>query len=219
MAFASKKRDIPMINERIRFERLQLITDEGENKGVIGRQDALNLARERGLDLVLISERGSQGVPVAKIVDYGKMLYERKKQQADAKKKQHVIQVKEVKFRPKIGEHDFDTKMNKALAFLRSGKRVKFTLTFRGREMAMKRERGTEFFERLSTVLVASDVGSQLTCEKDTTMGNMWSRICYIKPSKGGASTPKLGSLRLLSKGLRPQGKAGAGCGLEVIGW
>jgi len=194
MAFSPKKRDIPMINERIRFEKLQLITDEGENKGIVERQEALSLARERGLDLVLIAERGGEGVPVAKIVDYGKLQYERKKQQADAKKKQHVVQVKEVKFRPKIGEHDFDTKVNKALAFLRSGKRVKFTLTFRGREMAMKRERGTEFFERLSAVLAESDVGSRLMCEKDTMAGNMWSRVCYLKPSKGGstrgASTP-----------------------------
>lgn len=169
------------INERIRHEKMQLITHDGTNEGVVSRDVALRAAREAGLDLVIIAESGKEGAPVAKIMDYGKVLYAKKKQQADAKKKQHIIQVKELKLRPKIGEHDFQTKMNQAIEFLRDGKRVKFTLTFRGREITMKGERGGELYKRIQHILEESEVGSQLMQEKDAQTDMMWSRVYYLK--------------------------------------
>ena len=128
-----QRRDLPLANEKIRFEKMQLITASGENGGIVSRRDALNAAHDAQLDLVIIAEHGGDGYPVAKIMDLGKMLYERKKQQTDARKRQHVVQVKEIKLRPKIAEHDFQTKMNQAIRFLQEGKHVKVSLVFRGR--------------------------------------------------------------------------------------
>jgi len=123
----------PNINEHIRTPQLQVITHEGENVGVIARNQALRMADDAGLDLVVINDAGPEGVPIAKIMDHGKVLYEKKKKQSEGKK-QHTIQVKEIKLRPKIGEHDFQTKIKQAVSFLKSGKRVKVSLFFRGRE-------------------------------------------------------------------------------------
>jgi translation initiation factor IF-3 len=174
----------PLINERIRYDKLQLITHDGKNEGVVTRDVALRAAREAGLDLVIIAEQGKEGFPVAKIMDHGKALYAKKKQLADAKKKQHVVQVKELKLRPKIGEHDFQTKMDQALDFLRKGKRVKFTLVFRGREIAMKSERGGVLFDKISHALKESEVGSQVIQEKqekDMFTDNTLYRVYYLK--------------------------------------
>lgn len=171
----------PMINERIRYEKVQLINAEGKNEGIVSREHALRSAREAGLDLVIIAEQGREGVPVCKVADHGKLIYAKKKQASDAKKKQHVIQVKELKLRPKIGEHDFQTKINQALSFLREGKRVKFTLVFRGRENTMKQEQGTSFFEKIHNTLMSSDIASQLIQEKDLQADTMWSRVYYLK--------------------------------------
>ena len=102
-----------------------------------------------GLDLVIIADEGREGVPVAKIMDFGKSLYEKKKKQHDAKKHQKVIQIKEIKMGPKIGEHDFQTKMRQAIDFLKEGKRVKITFFFKGRENATKLERGTELYNKI----------------------------------------------------------------------
>src|SRR5580692_513377 len=95
------------VNEKIRAERVQLITQDGENVGVVPTSQALRMAQLASLDLVVIADQGKEGVPIAKIMDFGKAAYEKKKQQAEAKKHQKVIQVKEVKLRPKIGEHDY----------------------------------------------------------------------------------------------------------------
>jgi translation initiation factor IF-3 len=173
----------PLINERIRAEKVQLITHEGKNEGIVTKEYALSIAREAGLDLVVIAS-GQDGIPIAKIMDYGKAVYAKKKQLADAKKKQHVIQVKEVKLRPKIGAHDFQTKMNQALDFLREGKRVKFTLVFRGREIAMKGEQGGALFEKIQQALKESDVGSYLVQdkqEKESPLENVLHRIYYLR--------------------------------------
>ena len=140
--FKEKKETGPQLNERIRAPRLQLIAEDGHNIGIVSRADALKLAHEASLDLVMIAEEGREGVPVAKIMDFGKSLYEKKKKQHEAKKHQKVIQVKEIKMAPKIGEHDFQTKMRQAIDFLKEGKRVKITLFFKGRENATKVERG-----------------------------------------------------------------------------
>jgi translation initiation factor IF-3 len=183
MTIANKTRNegAPSINERIRYDKVQLITHDGRNEGVVSREHALRAAREAGLDLVIIAEQGKEGAPVAKIMDYGKALYAKKKQVADAKKKQHIIQVKELKLRPKIGEHDLTTKMHQALDFLREGKRVKFTLIFRGREALMKQERGAALFARINQLFEGSDLAPYIAHEKDAHTDMLWSRVYYIK--------------------------------------
>lgn len=181
---AKKRTDLPMINDRIRGARLQVITDSGENIGVVGRIQALTMAKEAGLDLVLLSENGSEGVPVVKIMDFGKSQYEKKKKQTEAKKHQKVILIKEIKIRPKIGEHDYETKMNQAVAFLQKGMRVKFTLCFRGRENATKNERGPEIFARIDQTLSSNGLLDDLVREKDSRADTLWSRIYYLKNIK-----------------------------------
>ena len=175
------KNDAPLINEKIRFEKMQLITHEGKNVGSVSREEALRLARSVNLDLVIIAEQGGEGLPVAKIMDFGKVLYAKKKQQAEAKKKQQVIQIKELKLRPKIAEHDFMTKMNQGLQFLQEGKRLKVTLMFRGREIAMKEERGTELFNKIQVVLDEAGLTKNLVQEKDMKTPQLWSRVYYLK--------------------------------------
>ena len=180
----TKKELLPLINEKIMASHVQLITQDGENIGVIARMDALRMASNADLDLVMIAEQGSEGVPVVKIIDFGKTLYERKKKQAESKKHQKVIQVKEIKVRPKIGEHDFDTKMNRAIEFLKEGKRVKVSLWFRGRENVLKEKHGGELFERIERALDKSDVAKNLVKEKEVKMGQAWSRFYFVKNGK-----------------------------------
>ncbi|HVX00796.1 MAG TPA: translation initiation factor IF-3, partial [Candidatus Babeliaceae bacterium] len=110
-----------------------------------------------------------------------KIAYTKKKQLADAKKKQHVIQVKELKIRPKIGEHDFLTKMNQGIQFLEDGKRLKITLMFKGREMAMREERGTELFDKIQHMLDQAGIAKNIVQEKDLKTPQAWSRIYYLK--------------------------------------
>jgi translation initiation factor IF-3 len=168
----------PMINERIRFPQVQLITHEGQNVGVVTREQALQFADAVGLDLVVLND--TLDIPLCKVMDYGKVLYERKKKQNESKKKQKVIQVKEVKLRPKISEHDYETKIKQAIQFMQDGKRVKMTLCFRGRENVDKNQRGNEFFDRIEKSFEAHGL-KNLSFEKDIPVGQFWSRIFYIK--------------------------------------
>lgn len=172
------------INEKIKFPQVQIITHTGENIGVVSRIDALRMAEQAGLDLVLLTEQGSDGLPVAKIMDFGKVLYEKKKKQAEAKKHQKVIQIKEIKIRPKIGEHDYQTKIKQGIQFLQEGKRVKITLCFRGRENVLKDERGSELFKKIEHTFEQHDLLKNLLQEKDTKIGQFWSRIYYLKSIK-----------------------------------
>jgi len=176
----SGKSAVP-INENIRAPKMQLIDENGVNQGVLPRDEALRLAVEAELDLVLLSDTGGMGVPVVKIMDFGKALYEKKKKLAEAKKHQKIVQVKEVKFRPKIGGHDFQTKMKRGIEFLKAGKHLKITLMFRGREMATKEQRALELFERIHKVFEEHDLLQELVQEKDSKAGQFWSRIYYIK--------------------------------------
>lgn len=170
------------INEKIRALELQLITHEGQNVGVVSREDALRFAREVGLDLVLIAEAGKDGVPIARVMDLGKTLYEKKKKQHEAKKSQKVIQVKEIKMRPKIGPHDFNTKLKQMIEFLEDGKRVKVTLAFRGRENITKDDLGNELFNRVFESLCDQGFpANTIVQEKDESAGKFWSRIYYFK--------------------------------------
>lgn len=141
----------PRINERIRGGEIRLIGANGENVGVVSPDRALYLAEEAGLDLVEISPNAVP--PVCKIMDYGKYKYETQKKEAEARKNQKVIEIKEIKFRPGTDTHDYDVKMRSVLKFLEEGDKVKVTLRFRGREMAHQ-DLGLELLNR-----VAGDVG------------------------------------------------------------
>ncbi len=125
---------------------MRLIGPTGEQIGVVNTNDALVAARENDLDLVLIAE--SSDPPVAKIMDFGKRLYEEKKAKAVAKKKQHQLQVKEVKFRPGTDVGDYQVKLRNLVRFLEDGDKAKITIRFRGREMAHQ-ELGMQMLERL----------------------------------------------------------------------
>jgi translation initiation factor IF-3 len=113
---------------------VRLIDDAGEQVGIVATRDALTMAQERGLDLVEVSPTARP--PVCRIMDYGKFKYEQSKRERVARKKQHVVQLKEVKLRPKIEAHDYQTKLQHARVFLEEKNKVKFTVTFRGREIA-----------------------------------------------------------------------------------
>lgn len=128
------QKDGPPANEDITSADVQLIDAEGENRGVVNTREALAEAQDQGLDLVLISPNAIP--PVAKMLDLGRFKYAAQKKAADARKKQKVIEVKEVQMRPNIDTHDYETKMKAVQRFLDDGDRVKVTMRFRGREMA-----------------------------------------------------------------------------------
>ncbi|HDZ13162.1 MAG TPA: translation initiation factor IF-3 [Bacteroidetes bacterium] len=130
-----KEQDL-RINEEITAPQVRVIDENGEQMGVISLEKALKLAEEKELDLVEVAPTARP--PVCKILNYGKFRYEKSKRDKDQKKKQHVIIVKEVRLRPKIGEHDFLYKMKHAREFLEAGNRLKVTVMFRGREMVYK---------------------------------------------------------------------------------
>ena len=122
------------INEMIQAAEVRLIGAEGEQIGVVSRDDALNRAANLGLDLVIVADKSDP--PVCKILDYGKFKYEEQKKKNEARKKQKTIDVKEIKLRPNIDSHDYDVKMRSIVKFLNEGDKVKVTMRFRGREMA-----------------------------------------------------------------------------------
>lgn len=166
------------VNEQIRSDKIIVIDHLGQQLGALPRSQALNRAFDAGLDLVQVGER--EGLPVAKFMDYGKVLYTKKKQLSDAKKNQKIIIVKEIKIRPNIGEQDYKTKLNHAVAFFKEGNKVKFTLQFRGREASMMSEVGPRLFARISADLAAQNVG-QLVEEKDTRSHMLWTKIFHVK--------------------------------------
>lgn len=127
-----------LINEKIRAKEVRLIGEHGEQIGIMSARDAQLKAREADLDLVMVSPNAHP--PVCKIIDYGKYRYELARKEKEAKKKQKIIDVKEIRFSPNIDENDLNTKLNNARKFLAKGNKVKLTLRFRGREMAHIRE-------------------------------------------------------------------------------
>src|SRR5689334_16342414 len=138
------------------------------------------------MDLVQISPENREGVPTVKIMDHGKMLYEKKKKQTEAKKHQKVIQVKEIKIRPSIAENDFQTKMKQVVQFLLEGLRVKLTLFFKGREIVNQAARGAEIFDRVNQALVAQSIDiSDVVQEEDAKTERSWSYLYYLKGRKG----------------------------------
>lgn len=122
------------INEEIRAREVRVVADEGEQLGIMSGRDALNLALERHMDLVEIAPNAKP--PVCRIMDYGKYRYEQQKRDKEARKKQKSFDIKEVKLRPGIEDHDFDVKFKNAVRFLEDGDKVKVTIMFRGRELS-----------------------------------------------------------------------------------
>jgi len=136
----------PRINREIRVREVQLIDAEGQNRGVVDILEALRLSEEDGLDLVEIVPNASP--PVCKILDYGKYRFNEQKKAAEARKRQKVVEIKEIKLRPGIDDHDYETKMKAVKRFFEEGDKVKFVLRFRGREMAHQ-ELGFKVLERV----------------------------------------------------------------------
>ncbi len=140
------RKDGPRINEEIRAREVHLIDRDGANKGTVAIADALAAAQATGLDLVEISPNATP--PIVKILDFGKWKYQEQKKAAEARKKQKVVEVKELKYRPMIDDHDYDVKMRAMARFFEEGDKVKITLRFRGREMAHQ-ELGTRLLQRV----------------------------------------------------------------------
>ncbi len=138
------------INERIRAQRCRLISEDGEQLGIFNTADAQQIADEKNLDLVEIAPNADP--PVCRIMDYGKYKYEQAMKAKRARKHQTTVQIKEIKFRPKIDKHDYETKKRHVVRFLEAGAKVKVTIMFRGREMAHA-ERGLAILERLAEEL------------------------------------------------------------------
>jgi translation initiation factor IF-3 len=133
MALIKQNRDLPTINERIRFPKIRVIDTDGGQLGILTPRDALRMAEEKELDLVLVSDKADP--PVCRIMDYGKFKFEQEKKAREARKKQHTSDVKEVKMRYKIEDHDYNVRVTQAERFLKSGDKVKATIMFRGREI------------------------------------------------------------------------------------
>ena len=138
------------MNDKIKSPEVLLISEKGEQKGVVKIEEALELANEANLDLVEISPNSNP--PVCKILDFGKYRFERQKKKKLNKKKQHIVHVKEIRMRPNTGDHDLITKVNKGQKFLLKGDKLKITVMFRGREMSRK-EAGAELLQRVVDIL------------------------------------------------------------------
>ena len=166
------------INEEIRASEVRLVED-GEENLILPLRDALSHAVEKGLDLVEISPNAKP--PVCRVMDYGKYRFEQLKREKEAKKNQRVVQLKEVKFRPNIEDHDFDTKVKSAERFLQDGDKVKATVMFRGREITHQ-DLGKVLLQRMAETL--ADVAVQEKPPK--TEGRNMTAIFAPKPVKSG---------------------------------
>jgi len=193
------------INERIRAREIRVISEEGGQLGIMPPYEALRIARNQGLDLVEVAPTANP--PVCRIINYGKYLYQLSKRQHEARKHQKSIELKEVKMRPRTSQHDFETKRNKVIAFLREGAKVKVTIMFRGREMA-HRDLGFKMMERLADEV--SEVGMIETRPK-IEGPNLSTIIAAKKPTGKGAtpqaSQPTAGTSPAVSRKPQPQPK------------
>ena len=156
---AAPSRDGPRVNEEIRVPQVRLIDEAGEMQGVMSARDALSRAYAAGLDLLEISPNADP--PVCKILDFGKFKYEQQKKRNEAKKKQKIVEIKEVKVRPNIDENDYQVKVRAMKSFIDEGDKVKITLRFRGREMAHQ-DIGVRVLERIRDELEAQTKVEQM---------------------------------------------------------
>ena len=143
------------MNQQIRVREVRLIDDEGNQLGILSIQEALQLAFERNLDLVEVAPNAVP--PVCRLLDYGKYQYEKQKKDREARKAQKIIEIKEIRLRPRTGEHDLDTKVRQAVSFLEEGSKVKVAVRFRGREIThpeIAREQLAEFEEKVGSAAI-----------------------------------------------------------------
>jgi translation initiation factor IF-3 len=176
------------MNRQIRAREVRVIDDQGEQLGILDTRDAVKLAEERGLDLVEVAPNANP--PVCRVMDFGKFLYQEKKKAQEAKKKQHVFTIKEVKFRPMIDPHDYDVKLKRLLRFLDEGDKVKATVQFRGREMA-RMDLGYGLLKRLEADITDHGI-VESTPER---AGNRVHQI-FAPPRKGTVAPKKVESPR-----------------------
>ena len=173
------ERDPTRINERIRVPEVRLIDENGQQVGIMRTQDALQQAMDRDLDLVEVAPDAKP--PVCRILDYSKYKYEQNQKQKAARKHQQQINVREIKFRPKIAQHDYDTKKGHVERFLKGRDKVKVTIMFRGREMAHP-ERGEMILNRL-----AEDLGDLAVIEQRPQQDGR-NMTMMLAPQKAAAS-------------------------------
>jgi len=169
------------VNERIRVPQVRVIGDDGQQVGVLTTREALTMAQSKGLDLVEVSPTARP--PVCRIMDYGKFKYEQNRRARKAKKNQHQMQLKEIKLRPKIEEHDYTFKMEHARQFLEERDKVKVTVTFRGREMAHQ-----DIGHRLIQKFIAMLTDVALVESSPRTEGRTLSAVLMPKPPKTGGA-------------------------------
>lgn len=168
------------VNERIRIREVRLIDDQGNQIGIIPTREALEMARERGLDLVEVAPNAVP--PVCRLMDYGKFRYEQSRKERESRKSQHVTRVKEVRIEPKIGDHDLETKGRQAARFLEAGDKVKLSVLFRGRSITHP-ELGRELLDQLQEQL--KDIG---TVEQTPRMEGR-TMTMYLAPARVRAAT------------------------------
>lgn len=174
-------RDSLRINEQIHIREVRVTSATGEQLGIMPTREALRMAEEQHLDLVEVAPKAKP--PVCRIMDFGKYRYEQQKREKEAKKKQKVISIKEVKLRPNIEQHDFDVKLKNALRFVEEGNKVKVTIMFRGRELSHP-ELGREILGR-----VAAQLGDKVSIERNAKLeGKNMTMIVAPKSQKSSKS-------------------------------
>jgi translation initiation factor IF-3 len=179
------ERDTTRINERIRVPEVRLIDDEGNQIGVLKTADALLFAQERELDLVEVAPEARP--PVCRVLDYSKYKYEQAQKIKQARKHQQQITIREIKFRPKIAQHDYDTKKHHVERFLRQKDKVKVTIMFRGREVTHP-ERGTAILDRLAEELLELGVVEQRPIQEGRNMTMMMAPSKAVLAGKADAA-------------------------------
>jgi translation initiation factor IF-3 len=181
------ERDTTRVNERIRVPEVRLIDDQGGQVGVLKTPDALRFAQERDLDLVEVAPEARP--PVCRVLDYSKYKYELAQKQKQARKHQQQITVREIKFRPKIAQHDYDTKKHHVERFLRHKDKVKVTIMFRGREVTHP-ERGTMILDRLAEELAELGIVEQRPMQEGRNMTMMLGPSKAVLAGRFDASSP-----------------------------
>jgi translation initiation factor IF-3 len=176
------------VNEQIRTPQVRVIGEAGEQLGVMATDRAIQLAREQDLDLVEVAPNSDP--PVVRLLDYGKLRYLTSKKERESKKGQKSTELREVRFRPNIGEHDLEAKMRKVREFIEDGSKVKLTVRFRGRE-AVHQQLGLSVLKR-----VADDLKDEVRLEKPPAMeGRALSMILIPSPGKGDKTEKKVEDL------------------------
>ncbi len=205
------ERDTTRINERIRVPEVRLIDDEGKQIGVLKTADALVFAQERDLDLVEVAPEARP--PVCRVLDYSKYKYEQAQKVKQARKHQQQITVREIKFRPKIAEHDYDTKKHHVERFLRHKDKVKVTIMFRGREVTHP-ERGTAILDRLAEELADLGVVEQRPMQEGRNMTMMMAPSKAVLAGKADAGEA---ADRVLPEGAHIGDVASAAIGSPLV--